>query len=467
MDYGYLCTIVDHSNEPIIGYCFNQECDKPKQICFDCFSKQHSRHQNDCLRFNQIIQMISDCTLILQNLEQSEQIKMQNIIDQFKKNLKFISSEKDRLIKLQAQLRNQDCSQIQNQLEQLKQWRSFTLNKSVKNNNIGIQLDEIKKFEKSFDQFFQPYLNSQTISIKPLEQISQSSMERQNSNKTQEQRNPPQNVNQEQLALECLTSAVDLFKQNNFQDALNFINQALKINSDLEQAYLIKGLSLLHLEQYEEAVDCFNDCLRLDLKIETVYYHKGFCLSALEHFDEAIQNYDKALEIRVDPDFYLKKAQALYQSLKYDKALEIINKALDINTKQQYLQLKGAILHKLGNSAQELNCYLAALGLDQNSSSINHNVGVALHTLKRYEESLKYFDAALAIEPNSPDSLNQKGITLLSLDRYQQALECFESALQYVEKPEYLTNKAKTLNFLKRQNEALQIFEYIRQKFGE
>lgn len=40
--------------------------------------------------------------------------------------------------------------------------------------------------------------------------------------------------------------------------------------------------------------------------------------------------------------------------------------------------IKGAILHKLGNSNEELQCYLAALEFDKNSSLINHNVGIKL-----------------------------------------------------------------------------------------
>ncbi|CAK81438.1 unnamed protein product (macronuclear) [Paramecium tetraurelia] len=468
MDYGYYCSILDHTNEPIIGFCFYQECDKPKQICFNCFSQLHQRHQNDCLRFDKIALMISDSVKILDNLEKQEQNKMENMINLFKKNLKFISSEKAKLAQLLQQLNNQDCSQVHNQLEQLKQWRNVTLNKYVKNNNIGLQLEEIKKFERSLDQFFQPYLKADTIFISTSEPQAQiGSIERQNSNRSQESPTQPQGLKSESLAVECLTSAVDLYKEDNYQDALNFSNQAIKINSNLEQAYLIKGLCLVHLEQFEEAVDSLNDCLRLNLKIETVYYHKGYSLFVLKQFDEAIECFDRALELKANPDFYLKKAQALMSQEKYNQALESVNRALDIKTKKEYLHLKGAILHKLGNSQEELNCYLAAHGLDPNSSSINHNIGVALHKLERYQEALQYFDAALAVEPDSPDTLNQKGITLLASQSYQKALECFDSALAYKEKPEYLTNKAKTLNFLKRQKEALDIFEYVSKNYGE
>lgn len=57
---------------------------------------------------------------------------------------------------------------------------------------------------------------------------------------------------------------------------------------------------------------------------------------------------------------------------------------------------------------------MAALELDNNSSHLNHNVGikfvykkgVALYALKRYLEALKYFDAAIAIEYDSPQTLN-------------------------------------------------------------
>ncbi|CAD8174900.1 unnamed protein product [Paramecium octaurelia] len=467
MNYGYFCQILDHPNEPIIGFCFNQECERPKQICFNCYSQQHSRHQYDCLRFDKIIQMIGDSITILDNLEKQESNIMVSMRLLFDKHLKFISSEKLKLTQLLQQLNNEDCSQVNNQLEQLKQWRNVTQNKYVKSNNIGLQLDEIKKFKRSLDQFLQPYMKAETIQVQTQATAPQGSIERQNSNKSQESPTQTQGLKQEQLAMQCLASAIDLYKQENFQEALNFTKQAIKIDSNIDQAYLIKGLSQVHLEQYEEAVDAFNDCLRLNLKLEAVYYHKGYSLQALKLCDEAIECYDKALELQINPDFYLKKAQALVSLQKYDQALETINRALDIKTKKEYLHLKGSILHKLGNSQEELNCYLAALGFDSNSSSINHNIGVALHTLERYQEALKYFDAALAIEPDSPDTLNQKGITLLASGRYQQALECFDSALAYGEKPEYLTNKAKTLNFLNRQKEALEIFEYVSQHYGE
>ncbi|CAD8086577.1 unnamed protein product [Paramecium sonneborni] len=462
MDPEYLCTIANHSEEPIIAFCFNLECEKPRKVCFQCFQTNHAKHQGDCLRFNQVYSMIQNCIQLLVQMETSEQKKMENIIKLFKKNIKFITSEKDKLIELNSRIKQQDYQQIFEQLEQLKQWRNVSLSKFVKNSDISIQVDEIKKFEKSFDQFYSQYSKVDDIIIQSNDQNEQNTNER-NPNI----QNQSKQIKSENLAIQCLSSAAELYKQEQFQEALKFANQALKIDSNIEQAYLIKGLSLLHLDQYEEAIDSFDECLRQNLKIETVYYHKGYCLSVLEHYDDAIKCYDQALELKQDPDFYLKKAQTLHQQQKYQLALETINKALDMKSKQPYWQIKGAILHQLGNPNEELNCYLKALEFDQNQSSINHNIGVALYSLQRYQESLIYFDVALNLEPNSPDSFNQKGMSLQALNKHLLAIACFDSAIKCREKASYLINKAQSLIALKKQKEALDIYEYVREKYGE
>lgn len=55
-----------------------------------------------------------------------------------------------------------------------------------------------------------------------------------------------------------------LLKQNKFEDALGFFEQALLLNQKDPELWNYKGISLRSMGRYDEALECFNKSLELD-----------------------------------------------------------------------------------------------------------------------------------------------------------------------------------------------------------
>ncbi len=55
-----------------------------------------------------------------------------------------------------------------------------------------------------------------------------------------------------------------LLKQNKFEEALGFFEQALLLNQKDPELWNYKGISLRSMGRYDEALECFNKSLELD-----------------------------------------------------------------------------------------------------------------------------------------------------------------------------------------------------------
>jgi len=90
-------------------------------------------------------------------------------------------------------------------------------------------------------------------------------------------------------------------------------------------------------------------------------------------------------------------ARKLIGSHNYQEALDLLNKALEINPD-----------------------HVDAL----------YNKGWALLALKKHEEAIVSFDKVLEINPNHSHALNMKGNVLLALDKPEEAIVSFDKAIE-------------------------------------
>ena len=60
-----------------------------------------------------------------------------------------------------------------------------------------------------------------------------------------------------------------------YEEALKFLDKALKIYADNKDILFKKALSLHHLKRYQEAIEYFNRCLRIEENFKSALYNKG------------------------------------------------------------------------------------------------------------------------------------------------------------------------------------------------
>ena len=246
-----------------------------------------------------------------------------------------------------------------------------------------------------------------------------------------------------------------------YQEALEAYDQAIRLNPQYAPVYH-KSNTLRDPQRCEEALVAYEQAIRLNPKFAAAYYNKGITLSNLQRYEEALEAYDQA--IRLNPQYalaYNNKGITLANMQRYQEALEAYDQAIRLNP--QYALAyngKGYTLHDLQRYEEALEAYEQAIRLDPQRADACNNKGNTLSNMQRYQEALEAFEQAIRLDPQRADACNNKGNTLSNMQRYQEALEAFEQAIRL--NPQYAYayySKGNTLYNMQRYQEALKAFE--------
>ncbi|HPS21842.1 MAG TPA: tetratricopeptide repeat protein [Methanoregulaceae archaeon] len=99
-------------------------------------------------------------------------------------------------------------------------------------------------------------------------------------------------------AKELLLKGLGIASRNNeFETAIGYYDQALAIDPSFSEAWMAKGVALHNLGSYAEAVDCIDRALAIDPSNPAAWSLKGNILESWGQPDEAAACYRKAGEL--------------------------------------------------------------------------------------------------------------------------------------------------------------------------
>lgn len=90
------------------------------------------------------------------------------------------------------------------------------------------------------------------------------------------------------------------YKNGDYEEAIQYFDEALAIDPKFRSAWAYKGLSLDYLGRNEEMLIAFERAVEVDPDYQEGYFYKGNALYKLGRYKEAIQEYDKSLEMEPD-----------------------------------------------------------------------------------------------------------------------------------------------------------------------
>tara|TARA_Y100000590_G_C15709601_1_gene1009841 strand:+ start:665 stop:2533 length:1869 start_codon:yes stop_codon:yes gene_type:complete len=133
-------------------------------------------------------------------------------------------------------------------------------------------------------------------------------------------------------------------KKEDYLNALNYINKAIKINPNFAEAYNEQGNAYNALKQLSLALKSYDKAININANYADAYYNKGVVLQDLKKLEDSISSYDKAIKINPNHSFaYNNKGFALQQLRKFHKSLESYQSAYEINPNFNFLL--GKIIH--------------------------------------------------------------------------------------------------------------------------
>jgi len=225
----------------------------------------------------------------------------------------------------------------------------------------------------------------------------------------------------------CMRWGNDFYHSGNYRKAIEYYDSAIRLKTQYDLAWLMKGNALSALGAYDEAIESFEKVLEYNPASEEAWYNLGATLYHMGRYEDEIACYDKALELR--PEF----AKAWNN--------------------------KGTTLYELGKYEEAVMCYDRVLKTEPDNVSALNNRGVALKKLKNHDEALKSFDRAVKKKEDYTDAWLNRGILLQEMARNQEAIDSYDKVLTKWKSPEVLCQKGTAQTAAGQYRQAIESFD--------
>ncbi|KAM3134770.1 hypothetical protein pb186bvf_013095 [Paramecium bursaria] len=270
------------------------------------------------------------------------------------------------------------------------------------------------------------------------------------------------NVNQNdfvsnQMANEYMDQGMGFLKNNNYLEAINLFDQAIKLNPRQLQAYFLKGYQNIKFNKESHYKS------QRDMKKLKICLMQQLALSQMtfKHYNKKVINKQYLIAISLQ---YLQK---------YEEAFEVINYVIqqdprnvqrfNNNNNQKDLYQKSQSVMKKPYNHTTRQCKLILLcprHITIKVLSYHIVIGVLLDNMKRFDQAIEMFDQCIKIDPQLQNAYYNKGISLIQINRHTEALVMLDEAIrlnpQCIQAYKY---KGKCLIQLGRPQEAEQTFQ--------
>ncbi|MHA1925053.1 MAG: tetratricopeptide repeat protein [Candidatus Thorarchaeota archaeon] len=181
-------------------------------------------------------------------------------------------------------------------------------------------------------------------------------------------------------------------------DTLRAVKKHLEENPDDASAWNVRGVLLANKTKFGEALRCLNQAIRLDPNLAEAYTNRGRVLMALGHekASSALESFDTAL--RFSPD----NLEALVD--------------------------KAKALHALGRTEEELACYEIVSKTMTDVPGIWIRMGDIQLEQGNFSAAVINYDRALELDPKKVVALVHRAISLSMMDQGKEAVKSAEKA---------------------------------------
>lgn len=225
--------------------------------------------------------------------------------------------------------------------------------------------------------------------------------------------------------------AATLQGQGKYQEALECLEQVIRLKPDHAEAYGNRGVVLIELGQPELAVESCEQAIRLKPDFAEAYYNRGNALVDLRRLEQAVENYEQAIRLR--PDFaeaYSNCGNALKDMGLLEAAVESQGQAIRLNPNfAEAYSNRGNALKEMGQLEAALESYEKAIQLRPDYAEAYSNCGVTLTELWQLEQAVESCEQAIRLRPEYADAYYNLGNALRDLGQMDAAVVSYEQAI--------------------------------------
>lgn len=210
---------------------------------------------------------------------------------------------------------------------------------------------------------------------------------------------------------ECLDQAMDASHGGRTDEALAWLDEALKAHPEGAEAHNSRGELLWDEGKVDEAVAEFELATRADPKLVAAHLNRAEVLvEEFGAYDESIVHCDRLLsgegdlprlDRNTEAEVYYLKSKALFYQDELDGSLFLVRRAMKTAGEQAVFRaFEGQILFEMGRYEESRRQLDRAVALEPDAAHSLYYLGLVLERLGDIEESQRSFARAASIDPN-------------------------------------------------------------------
>jgi len=237
-------------------------------------------------------------------------------------------------------------------------------------------------------------------------------------------------ANKEQ-AVNLYVDAVMLAEQGQNNQALDRLNEAVRINKKFSLAYSLLGDVYAKLAEYEKSAAAYEQATQLNPWSFKDHFGLGKVYEVMDNFADAVKAYARACEL--DPEHFeahLSAAKTYYKLKDYGSAMVYGERAEQINANSPDVhELFGDIYETQQDYTRAIDSYKRALEVDSNDADVMASLGVIYLKTGRIGPANELLKNAVRIAP-SPFIYKHLGYSYLKLAEFDNAIEGYKKAIE-------------------------------------
>lgn len=192
------------------------------------------------------------------------------------------------------------------------------------------------------------------------------------------------------------------------------------------------GLSLFHIfKDYKKSITYFNRSLRIDPDQADVIYYKALALAQIGRFEKAVKIMDRAIDINPsNPRYWNDNGVFLSELNHVAKAHHAFDMALKLEPNAETWSNKGALYCRTSNMNRALECFDEALKINpKDVYSIVCKAGIYSET-GDFKKAEKLFKKAKRINSRNPAYLTEMGKHLINKNEFKKSISYLDESLE-------------------------------------
>jgi len=165
---------------------------------------------------------------------------------------------------------------------------------------------------------------------------------------------------------------------------------------------------------YLNAEKILKNILKADRSNAEVLYQLGLVAYKVKNINKAIDIINKAINIKASEEYYINLGSIFFEQKKFDDAIDCFEKAIETKPDcfSAYNNL-GVAYEKKEMTDKAINCYKKALELNSNYAEAYCNLGVSYKNKGQIDSAIEYYLKAISINPKSAVSNYNLGIAYM------------------------------------------------------